>query len=1244
MEAQEPPAANGAAADLTDPDGSSKAMVVAAEHSSASPAGGGLAKAATSAVKEETPARSLRKSSNRLAAAAAALSEKSPAANSPGKNGRRERKQKFDVKQLLNIRGSANNASPVSGTIPAGKNSRKSLVESASVNEESVKKTRRSGRVRASEAAAVGDSCNAAATNGDNGIVAKNSKEPLLRSTSPTLLVTGKRERKRKKFWDEQEPTVPSPTPPQTASSKVIKKSAVADKKPVTPSASSNSSVATNSSSSKSKGRKDKKVAVSATEEPPSSKSSKAASTSGSSVTETKRAPTLINKREKPLSSENGNGSAELAYLTFDLNDDPEVIAKQMIEGVNIPGPGVPIPVDSSSLPSGWEKRVIQREIGVTKGKWDVYIMSPHGKSFRSKIDLQKYFDEKKLQLSSDTFDFSLDNNLKRLRQIWKQWIIIPQRNKLAAEAAAKNNVEKTGNNGHDSQVDPVSTPSRVTTVPTNSSSAPPAVKSSRGSGTSDQAGSFGVESETGQGLRCSVDKCGKLFRNNRLLHMHIKHYHTKVFRETLQKSKREAANKLAAGISDSSTPKTDSTAVNDRISGLTSEETAEKSLDLPRKEAKKRRLISESKQASDPKKLRTSTSSTPTSSSHAAIDEDDISKAKQRMRNPSSRKSSVHIATDVEDDVFTPLNVLSSRTRNDSILSVGSEATTPGCTDEFAGPTPPTFRVSKRRQAQLSKRSSRVAKSNLSISVDEPHVEPDPCLESSSFDHVTGTSTPMAAASYPPSEMDASIVSEHLTNDEVVNCTCRRTEEDGLMIQCDICLCWQHGACLGIEEDHLVPEKHVCQICKDPPGGRANSRYSLDQDWLKEGKMTSIPLDDSSSSASVLGKNKYDENAFRKLSELMADLANLNKVLHALRVKLRVASQRNNTKVFMWSSPWLCRDAAVLSQGVAENSFQGQSQAQPELSETRSGSNSLSFEKEQQGLVSSARPEENTGSILPPTSTSSAFPSPSSMGKDASGEAGGSGKESTSTATSNGPIPVNGTASTHEEDSSNTSSMQSESDKKPPTNNGPVSEDLAKFESGGNSPNATVCMDMDGAVDHDLASGNVSTNEETVAMGDIDLSMIPSVSEVEQLLPSIIQASLEAQMGGATETNGDGGAAAAAALQSLAGGPSVSVPLSVPPQAQKPVFIPEQKRIDRDESRLNLLDHVERVQNDLDRIFDQVEAQLGVLEGGKNGCSENINQLSRNALALLTKTKAIAMTLAQDLSTSKKLMCALTK
>ena len=43
------------------------------------------------------------------------------------------------------------------------------------------------------------------------------------------------------------------------------------------------------------------------------------------------------------------------------------------------------------------------------------------------------------------------------------------------------------------------------------------------------------------------------------------------------------------------------------------------------------------------------------------------------------------------------------------------------------------------------------------------------------------------------------------MRKEEVINCLCGVVEEDGLMIQCELCLCWQHGYCNGIEMENQV-------------------------------------------------------------------------------------------------------------------------------------------------------------------------------------------------------------------------------------------------------------------------------------------------------------------------------------------------------------------------------------------------------------------------------------------------------
>ena len=42
-----------------------------------------------------------------------------------------------------------------------------------------------------------------------------------------------------------------------------------------------------------------------------------------------------------------------LTLISLILIEDPKDLAEEMIEGVNIPGPGLAIPVESSHLPEG---------------------------------------------------------------------------------------------------------------------------------------------------------------------------------------------------------------------------------------------------------------------------------------------------------------------------------------------------------------------------------------------------------------------------------------------------------------------------------------------------------------------------------------------------------------------------------------------------------------------------------------------------------------------------------------------------------------------------------------------------------------------------------------------------------------------------------------------------------------------------------------------------------------------------
>ena len=132
------------------------------------------------------------------------------------------------------------------------------------------------------------------------------------------------------------------------------------------------------------------------------------------------------------------------------------------------------------------------------------------------------------------------------------------------------------------------------------------------------------------------------------------------------------------------------------------------------------------------------------------------------------------------------------------------------------------------------------------------------------------------------------------MEEDEVVNCLCHHPEGDGMMVQvvrlqkletgsikfryleslqssvqCEVCLTWQHGACIGVdceeqvisvdirftEEicffyfptlpwtfiaynkipfDLQVPDNYTCSICRDPPLGRQSALYSIHHEWIR--------------------------------------------------------------------------------------------------------------------------------------------------------------------------------------------------------------------------------------------------------------------------------------------------------------------------------------------------------------------------------------------------------------------------
>ncbi|XP_078297729.1 PHD finger protein 20-like protein 1 isoform X4 [Panthera onca] len=141
----------------------------------------------------------------------------------------------------------------------------------------------------------------------------------------------------------------------------------------------------------------------------------------------------------------------------------------------------------------------------------------------------------------------------------------------------------------------------------------------------------------------------------------------------------------------------------------------------------------------------------------------------------------------------------------------------------------------------------------------------------------------------------------------EIVRCICEMDEENGFMIQCEECLCWQHSVCMGLLEES-IPEQYVCYICRDPPGQRWSAKYRYDKDWLDNGRMCGL---------SFLKENYSHLNAKKIVSthHLLADVYGVTEVLHGLQLKIGILKNKHHPDLHLWACSGKRKDQ---DQGIA--------------------------------------------------------------------------------------------------------------------------------------------------------------------------------------------------------------------------------------------------------------------------------------------------------------------------------------
>jgi hypothetical protein len=90
--------------------------------------------------------------------------------------------------------------------------------------------------------------------------------------------------------------------------------------------------------------------------------------------------------------------------------------------------------------------------------------------------------------------------------------------------------------------------------------------------------------------------------------------------------------------------------------------------------------------------------------------------------------------------------------------------------------------------------------------------------------------------------------------------------------------------------------KKHICYVCTNPPGVRESARYSYDQDWLREGRMAEFSCLEPEPNCAAKAK------IMRATHDLVADLQNVRQVMDSVSRKIFVVQHLVEPEFGLWA------------------------------------------------------------------------------------------------------------------------------------------------------------------------------------------------------------------------------------------------------------------------------------------------------------------------------------------------------
>lgn len=587
--------------------------------------------------------------------------------------------------------------------------------------------------------------------------------------------------------------------------------------------------------------------------------------------------------------------------------------------------------VEDWRLPKEWTKHLYQRSS--VSGKWDVVLVGPNNKRFRSKNDVKVYLEGHGQSYNPDVYDFSIHK--RRAKDIgvyvYTDDYVPPVVPKPGSEfkrdpsfASTSPSVQMDLFPGFPPEQSNTTIESLNATKELLNTSTPYVQENPLEAGYI-YVGALKVQIKDNL-FRCPKAGCNKNFRKENHLQIHVKHYHDELSKQLgACPNMTDLAYFRTMGSTIEETPPKNHTPNTPHFDKAHQLQTPTKALPaaagglahdiIPKEEIQyspqpvetlKRKSTELSASDVDGKRRSTDLNNA------SAIDADALDESASSALSPIEKQEVIPIATPAVEKASSKLPV--------HRFKIGSLAKSAKTGRKKGGKNFRYRKLGRRMKKQFSDAiTSNAANECLEFTetqslfvgaqrttkhgaVSRPRYSRQKFRQYSLFKDARLEKGGSVVATTMPryiNENGKMIKIVRMRQEEIINCLCSYGEEDGLMIQCELCLCWQHGGCNGIEKESEVPEKYVCYICRNPVRGRESMKYIHDQDWLYDGKLYQAIYHEPNTALT----RQFE--LLKQSHTLTGNLLDLKRSLHSLNVKINIAANKDHPKLYLWSSKW---------------------------------------------------------------------------------------------------------------------------------------------------------------------------------------------------------------------------------------------------------------------------------------------------------------------------------------------------